>query len=253
MSFIKRDPHLILIAGPNGSGKSTIFPAVQSVDRDGFFNAPVKIKDDNFIDPDKIAVKYNLNEFAAGRKTIKKIKLLIELGEDIAIETTFSGKTLEKYINTARESGYKIYIIFLVLRSAELSMVRVTQRALLGKHYISLERISNRYIKSLNNFFKIYKDYADFWVIVDNSTLNVNVLYWGGHLFFKPNTVFCSTKEKNYITKFIDIDQRSNIDDFSPLFFERVKSLVAKEIKNRPKGNYVSIQEEFGKVKFVKV
>ena len=88
---MKREPQLIIIAGPNGSGKSTIFPAIQNVNKDSFFLAPIKIKDDNFINSDNIATKYSLDDFAAGRKTIKKIKQLIEEGEDIAIETTFSG------------------------------------------------------------------------------------------------------------------------------------------------------------------
>ena len=132
-------------------------------------------------------------------------------------------------------------------------MIRVTQRALLGRHYVSLERISNRYDRSLNNFFNIYKEYADFWVIADNSTLDVKVLYWGGNIFYKQKKVFCLTSEINYITKFIDINQQSNIDDFSPQFFNRVKSMIAKEVKNRPKENRVAIQEETGGIKFVKV
>ena len=149
-----REPQLIIIAGPNGSGKSTIFPAIQNVNKDGFFLAPIKIKDDNFINSDNIATKYSLDDFAAGRKTIKKIKQLIEEAEDIAIETTFSGKTLAKYLELARTNGYRIYIIFMSLRSSELSMNRVSQRALLGNHYVSLKRIIKRYDRSLNNFFR---------------------------------------------------------------------------------------------------
>ena len=60
-----REPQLIIIAGPNGSGKSTIFPAIQNVNKDGFFLAPINIKDDNFINSDnnnKSKIVYNARE-----------------------------------------------------------------------------------------------------------------------------------------------------------------------------------------------
>ena len=247
-----REPQLIIIAGPNGSGKSTIFPAIQNVNKDGFFLAPIKIKDDNFINSDNIATKYSLDDFAAGRKTIKKIKQLIEEAEDIAIETTFSGKTLAKYLELARTNGYRIYIIFMSLRSSELSMNRVSQRALLGNHYVSLKRIIKRYDRALNNFFSVYKHFADFWVIADNSSINVDVLYWGGRVYHNPNAVYGLNRKENYITKFIDLNQLSTEDIYSPKFFDLVKIKVSEEIKNRPKGNFVSIQTEDGKIDFVK-
>lgn len=247
-----RRPHLIVIAGPNGSGKSTIFPALQNVETDGFPLAPVSIKDENFINPDNIAEQDSLNEFAAGKKTIEKINKLIGAEEDLAIETTLSGKTLAKHFDLAIQKGYRIYIIFLTLRSLELSMNRVTQRALLGKHYISLERIQNRYKKSLNNFFNIYKKYANIWIIVDNSSLNVKPLYWGGK-DYGTKEIFCLMKENNYITKFIDLSLLSENDELMiSQFYKRVEPLVVKEINNRPKGNYVVIQEETGKINFVK-
>ncbi len=246
-----RRPQLIVIAGPNGSGKSTIFPAIQNVNKDGFILAPIKIKDENFINSDNIASKYSIGDLAAGRKTIKKIKQLIDKYEDIAIETTFSGKTLSKYLELARDSGYRIYIIFMSLRSSELSMNRVSQRALLGKHYVSLERILKRYDRALKNFFTIYKELADFWVIADNSTLDVNILYWGGHSFFDSKKVFCNSLEENYITKFVDLNYLSMDDTTSPRFFDLVKIKVTQEINNRPKGNLVSIQRVDGKIEFV--
>jgi predicted ABC-type ATPase len=244
-------PQLIIIAGPNGSGKSTIFPAIQNVKKDGFLLAPIKIKDENFINSDNIASKFSIGDLAAGRKTIEKIKELIGKDEDFAIETTFSGKTLSKYVELARRKGYNIYIIFMSLRSSELSMNRVSQRALLGKHYVSLKRILKRYDRSIKNFFTIYKDLSDFWVITDNSTLNPDVLYWGGHSFANPQNIFTKNLEKNYITKFMDLKYLSMDDSISPKFFDLVKTKILDEIKNRPKGNLVSIQDEDGQIKFV--
>ena len=68
----------------------------ENLKKDGFILAPIKIKDENFINSDNIASKYLIGDLAAGRKTIEKIKELIGKDEDFAIETTFSGKTLSK-------------------------------------------------------------------------------------------------------------------------------------------------------------
>ena len=87
MENFKRKPQLIIIAGPNGSGKSTIFPALQNVEKDDWSLEPMRIKDDNFVNPDNIAKNYSLSDIAAGRKTISIIKSLIEDGEDFAVET----------------------------------------------------------------------------------------------------------------------------------------------------------------------
>ena len=138
------------------------------------------------------------------------------------------------------------------LRSSELSMNRVSQRALLGKHYVSLKRILKRYDRALENFFTIYKQLADFWVVADNSTLNLNILYWGGHYYYNPKKVYSNNLEKNYITKFIDLNYLSIDDTTSPKFFDLVKIKVSEEINNRPKGNLVSIQSEDGQIHFVK-
>ena len=113
MENFKRKPQLIIIAGPNGSGKSTIFPALQNVEKDDWSLEPMRIKDDNFVNPDNIAKNYSLSDIAAGRKTISLIKSLIEDGEDFAVETTMSGRSLERHLIAAQQKGYNIYIIFI--------------------------------------------------------------------------------------------------------------------------------------------
>ena len=249
-NYYKGPPQLIVIAGPNGSGKSTVFPAIQNVEREDWSLEPVRIKNENFVNPDNIASKNSLSKLAAGRKTISRIKKFIELGENFAIETTLSGKTMEKYFQLAKQKGYKIYIIFLSLRSSELSMNRVSQRALLGEHYIPMKQILKRYDRSLDNFFNIYKKYADpFWVIADNSTMEINVLYWG---LFGDEDIYSSTKEKNYITKYINLNKLRMDDSYSPLVFNKIKQKIEIAIKNRPDGNYVSIQEEDEEIIFLK-
>ena len=249
MENSKRKPQLIIIAGPNGSGKSTIFPALQNVERDDWSLEPVRIKDDNFVNPDNIAKNYSLSDIAAGRKTIKTIKYLIENGEDFAVETTMSGRTLEKHLKVAQQKGYNIYIIFMALRSYELSMNRVCQRALLGRHYIPMANIIKRYSKSLNNFFNVYKKYANtFWAIADNSTLEINVLYWGLN---GTNEIYSLSNDETFLTEFIDFESLKLNDVVSPIIFRKIKQKIENELRNRPDGNYVAIQGNDGLIKFI--
>ena len=253
-NIANRRPHLIIVSGPNGSGKSTVFPALQNVETDGFPLAPANIKKENFVNPDNIANESRLNEIAAGRQTIEKIDRLITDGEDLAIETTFSGKTLSKHLDYAERNGYVIYIIFLCLQSSELSMNRVTQRALGGEHYIPLNRVLSRYDKSLKNFFQLYKNYANIWIVADNSSLTLKPMYWGGK-YYKSDEIYCVSLKNNYMTKFIDSSRLSLNDDDDLLihqFYKRVEPFIYKEINKPPKENYVVVQDkDSGKIKFV--
>ena len=84
---------------------------MQNVEREDWSLEPVRIKKGNFVNPDDIASKNSLSRLAAGKKTINKIKKLIETGEDFAIETTLSGKTMEKYFQLAKQKGSELYNI----------------------------------------------------------------------------------------------------------------------------------------------
>ena len=64
-------------------------------------------------------------------------------------------------------------------------MNRVSQRALLGYHYIPLDRVLARYEKSIANFLNLYRELADFWVVANNSTLEFTPVCWGGNFFHK--------------------------------------------------------------------
>ena len=67
------------------------------------------------------------------------------------------------------------------------------------------------------------------------------------------NTYFGVEKDKA-IKQIVALskNQLSTEDTYSPQFFDLVKIKVSEEIKNRPKGNFVSIQTEDGKIDFVK-
>lgn len=246
-------PDLLIVAGPNGSGKSTIFPAIQKIQRYDWSDEPVSIPTENFVNPDNIAKISDLGEIAAGKEALRQVQSHIEQKNDFAIETTMSGTTYLKYIDLAISNGYRIYMVFVFLDSSELSMVRVTQRALLGKHYISLARIVERYPKSLRNFFESYRKKAFFWVAIDNSALDVKPICWGGHLYGNVNVYINKLEDYNGLTNLLK-DQSivfpatsaevSFDDQLSNVIFDKIRKVVIAETMSRPSGNYVAVSKD---------
>ncbi len=151
-----------IIAGPNGAGKTTF--ALQLL----------KEKKFEFINADLIAENLSLSypenkNFKAGREFLTRIKNCIQLGEDFIIESTLSGVSLERLVLTAVYSGYLTRIIYLFPESVQKSIQRIKIRVLKGGHDIPRSDVIRRYPRSKNNFWNIYKRYADSWFIYCNS------------------------------------------------------------------------------------
>jgi len=249
-------PDLLIISGVNGAGKSTIFPALQKTEKIAGSFQPEYITTDNFINPDNIQKDNNLSNIEASRITITTAYLKIKQEKNIALETTLSGKSQVLHlIKKAKELNYRIYIVYLLLYSPELSMARVVQRALQGKHYIPMKSVFDRYSKSINNFLNIYKNEADFWVIADNSKLAPQILCWGGNIY-KSGTLL--SESKVHIDRYYEILLKNNIpfkkliwdkEEFSVSVFKKIKSEVEAEISKRPRGTTI-VYEENGLLKF---
>jgi hypothetical protein len=159
-------------------------------------------------------------------------------------------------VKRAKSNGYRVFLVFISLDSHELSVARVIQRALLGKHYIPVDTIIQRYRKSLNHMFIHFIPLADFWLIVDNSDLIPNPLCWGGNIygdnrFYATDRAHVEKVNKMISVNEIPFEQKavSYYDLFSPYVFSKINELVIAETHKRPKGNYVVIQRN-GKIAF---
>jgi predicted ABC-type ATPase len=252
-------PDLLIIAGVNGAGKSTIFPSIQRTERiEGSFQ-PGPIEDENFINADDIERITGGSQISAARQAIANINEKIDQGINIGLESTISGMGfVMNAIRKAKSKGYRIYIVYIFLYSPELSMARVVQRALLGKHYIPMEKVIDRFPKSINNFFNSYKDQADYWVVLDNSNLIPSVLCWGG-LVYNDNVILRESEESMQplinILAFNKIDISFNYfgtEMFSPFVFKKITEQVEKELKRRPAGTTL-VSQESEKLVFKKV
>lgn len=155
---------LCVIAGCNGAGKTTasytILPEI--LDCKEFVNADEIARGISPFQPEKAGIE-------AGRLMLKRIKKLLESGENFAFETTLSTRSYVQFIDRAKEMGYQVTCLFFWLNSEELAISRVKTRVREGGHHIPEDVIRRRYKSGLRNFFNLFLNKVDNWLFVNNS------------------------------------------------------------------------------------
>lgn len=155
---------LYIIAGCNGAGKTTasytILPEI--LDCKEFVNADEIAKGISPFQPERAGIE-------AGRLMLKRIKKLLESGNNFAFETTLSTRSYVQFVNRAKQQNYQITCLFFWLDSEELAISRVETRVKEGGHHIPEEVIRRRYKTGLENFFKLFLAIVDNWLFVNNS------------------------------------------------------------------------------------
>jgi predicted ABC-type ATPase len=188
------EKNLYIIGGCNGAGKTTA----------SFTVLPEVLGCREFVNSDEIA--HGLSPFnpssvmqAAGRIMVSRIRELLGKGETFAIETTLS-RTYASLVRQAHAKGYIVTLIFFWLRTPELALQRVAERVSNGGHDIPAPTTRRRYVAGINNFFELYADTVDCWVIYDNSVSPRILVARGGKDV--PTTVSDDelfTKIKSYV------------------------------------------------------
>jgi predicted ABC-type ATPase len=157
-------PQIIIIAGPNGAGKTTF--AQQFLPREGncenFINADLIASGLSPFDPDSAAVQ-------AGRLMLSQMRRHLNAREDLAFETTLSGRYYAHQIPKWQAKGYRVVLIFLKLRSIRLASARVKARVAQGGHPVPAVVVRRRFKKGWENFENLYRPIVDRWDLYDNS------------------------------------------------------------------------------------
>jgi len=175
---------IIIIAGPHGAGK-TVFAR-------SFL--PEEAACTRFINADLIAA--GLSPFApktaltrASRLMLEEIHACARRGKSFAFETTLSGLGYVHLIWKWQKLGYRVYLYFLSLASADMAVARVAERVRQGGHGISEDIVRRHYAAGLRNFDRYYRESADAWVMYDNSVEQPRFLEFGENptRFIKKN------------------------------------------------------------------
>jgi predicted ABC-type ATPase len=149
---------LIIIGGANGSGKTTF--SKQILIETGF----------EFLNADEIEKELSVSKLQAGKEFFIRLDKLIETETSFILESTLSGNYLVKAIEKAKTKGYFIRIVYVFLESPEDCIQRIKLRVKLGGHFIPNEDVIRRYYRSKTNFWNIYKNLSEDWVMLYNST-----------------------------------------------------------------------------------
>lgn len=164
----------VLVAGVNGAGKSTFYKSNFA------FNELFSINDNQifenmvYINPDDILRSFgdwrNENDMLrAGIAAVRQIKDCFKNGRSFCQETTLCGSSIQKNIKFAKNSGYKVYLVYLGLDSVQLAKARVRKRVEHGGHGIPDNDIERRYVQSFLTLNKVYA-FCDGIAYFDNST-----------------------------------------------------------------------------------
>jgi predicted ABC-type ATPase len=134
-----------IVGGTNGSGKSSIYQ-----------NSSELIGSGEFVNADLVARQISPHDtdtasLIAGRRVIERLQHLISHRENFVYETTLSSKQSIQLISTARNSGYRVGLLFVILSNVGLNVKRVHERVSRGGHSIPDDVIRRRYGRAIAN------------------------------------------------------------------------------------------------------
>jgi predicted ABC-type ATPase len=155
-----------ILGGTNGSGKSTIYEQAVRLQREGeFVNADVLAKRISSDAPETASLQ-------AGKLVIARLGQLIAERRSFVHETTLSSHQSLRVMERAREAGYQVGLIFVVLESVELNVLRVRERVRMGGHSIPENDIRRRYGRALANLSEAIR-IAHQTAVYDNSSVSL--------------------------------------------------------------------------------
>jgi predicted ABC-type ATPase len=162
-----KPPQIIIIAGPNGAGKSTLAPHLlkDTFSLLEYVNADTIAQGLSAFNPESVT-------FEAGRVMLERLHSLAEQQKSFAFETTLATRSYAVWLSRLKHQGYRFHLLYLWLRSPELALYRIRERVQLGGHNVPEGLVRRRYIRGVQNFFRLYQPLADSWTVFDNSESN---------------------------------------------------------------------------------
>jgi predicted ABC-type ATPase len=149
---------LIIVAGANGSGKTTFSAGI--LERTGY----------DFLNADEIERELAVSKLQAGKEFFRRLENLVLAEQNFILESTLSGNYLVKVVENTKKAGYSIKIVFIFLENPQDCIQRIRLRVSLGGHFVPDDDVIRRYYRGKANFWHTYKNLADEWLMIYNST-----------------------------------------------------------------------------------
>ena len=157
---------LFILAGANGSGKSTISKVLLPTEHIVYVNPDDIAKELNPSDPTAARID-------AGKETLRRIDSLLERGDSFAIESTLSGNMYVKVLERAKSLGYETTIAYVFVDSPDACIARIAARVLSGGHFVPDEDVRRRYVRSKENFVRVYMPLVNHWMLYYNGGTDI--------------------------------------------------------------------------------
>jgi predicted ABC-type ATPase len=155
------------VAGPNGSGKSSAYQDTAYK----FEGRTLWI-----VNPDLLTVRVREVEglpqrdanLAAIQRIERWLESSIDVHKSVGVETVLSTDKYRRLVTKAKQLGFAIWLIYVVLDSPERNIERVRLRVRKGGHAVPDDKIRSRWTRSLAQF-PWFLEQSDAAWIYDNS------------------------------------------------------------------------------------
>jgi predicted ABC-type ATPase len=160
-------PAFWIVGGPNGSGKSSLYG---NTDIEAFDQSVWIINPDLLTKRIQQVEKLPLNE--SNLQALVRIETWLEASirahQTVGVETVLSTHKYRRLVLLAKERDFAIWLIFVMLSSPELNVLRVRLRVQKGGHDVPETSIRKRWSRSLAQL-PWFLEHANQAAIFDNS------------------------------------------------------------------------------------
>ena len=170
-------PVLWFVAGANGVGKTSFaFKHISAISGSkSFVNLDEIARGLSPFDPE-------LERMRAGRIALQILQDTLRANDatakSLTVETTLSGRTHLKTIDTAHAAGWPVHILYFAVRTPEIALARIARRVSEGGHNVPEADARRRFARSLHNL-PDYLQACDFWRVYDNNAPQPNTVAEG--------------------------------------------------------------------------